>query len=48
MQERVDKQNSNTRLIAIIAKYKGEFGWTVRLPAVSIKTAVAMRLDTVA
>ncbi|MBA0718482.1 hypothetical protein Golax_006229 [Gossypium laxum] len=27
---------------------KGEFGWAVRLPAVSVKTAVAVRLDTVA
>ncbi|MBA0665024.1 hypothetical protein Goklo_004950, partial [Gossypium klotzschianum] len=27
---------------------KGEFGWTVRLLAVSVKTAVAVRLDTAA
>ncbi|MBA0869707.1 hypothetical protein Goshw_002101 [Gossypium schwendimanii] len=26
----------------------GEFGWAVNLPAVSVKTAVAVRLDTVA
>ncbi|MBA0880599.1 hypothetical protein Goshw_030441 [Gossypium schwendimanii] len=26
---------------------KGEFGWTVYLPAVSVKTTVAVRLDTV-
>ncbi|MBA0864330.1 hypothetical protein Goshw_001862 [Gossypium schwendimanii] len=26
----------------------GEFGWAVRLPAVSVKTSVAVRLDTVA
>ncbi|MFQ6630196.1 hypothetical protein Gotur_007970, partial [Gossypium turneri] len=25
---------------------EGEFGWTVHLPAVSVKTAVAVRLDT--
>ncbi|MBA0861519.1 hypothetical protein Goshw_028677, partial [Gossypium schwendimanii] len=26
----------------------GKFGWAVHLPAVSVKTAVAVRLDTVA
>ncbi|MBA0695827.1 hypothetical protein Goari_002426, partial [Gossypium aridum] len=25
----------------------GEFGWAVRLPTVSVKTTVAVRLDTV-
>ncbi|MBA0609908.1 hypothetical protein Godav_010833, partial [Gossypium davidsonii] len=32
----------------LIPKTKGEFGWAVRLPAVSVKTVVAVRLDTVA
>ena len=33
----------------IMDKYtKGEFGWAVRLPVVSVKTAVAVRLGTVA
>ncbi|MBA0790171.1 hypothetical protein Gohar_014836 [Gossypium harknessii] len=33
---------------SIIKVIKGEFGWAVRLPAVSVKTAVAVRLDIVA
>ncbi|MBA0721724.1 hypothetical protein Golax_009237 [Gossypium laxum] len=31
-----------------LGEFTGEFGWAVRLPAVSVKIAVAVRLDTVA
>ncbi|MBA0851054.1 hypothetical protein Goshw_012256 [Gossypium schwendimanii] len=40
--------NMLKRLICCNQLTKGGFGWPVRLPAVSVKTAVAVRLDTVA
>ncbi|MBA0869236.1 hypothetical protein Goshw_025382 [Gossypium schwendimanii] len=38
----------SSTLYLVFGEAKGEFGWAVRLPVLSVKTAVAVRLDTVA
>ncbi|MBA0858994.1 hypothetical protein Goshw_002365 [Gossypium schwendimanii] len=46
--KKIEKKTASKNHKAILHKEtKGEFGWAVRLPAVSVKTAVAVRSDTV-
>ncbi|MBA0879947.1 hypothetical protein Goshw_006687, partial [Gossypium schwendimanii] len=48
MEELLYKARVDIAFVGHIHAYErlGEFGWTVRLPTVSVKTAVAVRLDT--